>query len=82
MLYWIRTFLTCRVQRVTVEGGSSTWTKTSSGIPQGSVLGPLQFAIFINDMPDEVKYNLCKIFVDDCKLYGEVNDEVNKMQME
>ena len=55
------------------------WTKTSGGIPQGSVLGPLLFVIFINGMPDEVKYNLCKLFADDCKLYGAVN-EVNKVQ--
>ena len=48
-----------------------------------AVLGPLLFAIFIEDMPDEVEYNLCKLFASDCKLYGTVNDdEVNKMQMD
>ena len=82
LLHWMRTFLNCRLKCVTVEGASSTWSKNSSGIPQGSVLGPLLFVIFINTMLDVVKYNLCKLFADDCKLYGAVNDdEVNKMQM-
>ena len=83
LLHWIRTFLTCRIQCVTVEGASSTWTKATSGIPQGSVLGPLLFVIFINDMPDEVKYNLCKLFADDCKLHGAINDDGdNTMQID
>ena len=51
-----------------------------SGIPQGSVIGPLLFVIFINDLPDEVKFGICKLFADDCKLYGVVNDSENKLQ--
>ena len=43
-----------------------------SGIPQGSVIGPILFVIFISDMSDSLKYNLCKLFADDCKLYGKV----------
>ena len=44
----------------------------SSGIPQGSVLGPILFVSFINDLPEEVKHSFCKLFADDCKIYGTV----------
>ena len=81
LLNWIRSFLMRRTQCVRVEGKTSTWKKVISGIPQGSVLGPLLFVIFINDLPDEVKYNICKMFADDCKIYGLVeNVNLNKLQ--
>ena len=53
-----------------VDGAHLSWKKVLSGIPQGSVMDPILFVIFINDMPDSLKYNLCKLFADDCKLYG------------
>ena len=75
LLYWIRTFLLSRrTQCVNVNGITSSWIDVNSGIPQGSVLGPLLFFIFINDMPEKVKFNICKLFADDCKLYGPVNE--------
>ena len=81
LLKWIRTFLTRRTQCVRVDGVESYWRNVLSGIPQGSVLGPLLFVIFINDMPDEVKLNICKLFADDCKLYGPVcENDGNKLQ--
>ena len=70
LLKWIRSFLTDRTQCVKVEGVTSGWKKVTSGIPQGSVLGPLLFVCLINDMPDSVKHNICRLFADDCKLYG------------
>ena len=57
-----------------MDGSHSTWKNVISGIPQGSVIGPILFVIFINDMPDVVKYNFCKLFADDCKLFGKVID--------
>ena len=72
ILNWIKSFLSGRRQCVNVDGAYSSWRKVISGIPQGSVIGPILFVIFINDMPDAVKHNFCKLFADDCKLYGKV----------
>ena len=66
---WLRTFLTKRKQRTIVDGNASTWRNMISGIPQGSVMGPVLFAIFINDMPQLATTNI-KHFADDTKLYG------------
>jgi hypothetical protein len=67
-LRWIEAFLTDRKQRVCVNGSFSGWTNVTSGIPQGSVLGPILFVLFINDMPTIVD-SYCKLFADDTKLY-------------
>ena len=56
---WVKSFLCGRTQCVNVEGTTSEWKEVLSGIPQGSVLGPILFVVFINDMPEEVKYSTC-----------------------
>ena len=73
LLEWIRSFLSGRRQRVRVDGVMSEWIEIISGILQGSVLGPILFVIFINDMPGKVIFNTCKLFADDSKLYGSAN---------
>ena len=83
ILNWIRSFLTGRTQCVRVEGFTLKWMEVVSGIPQGSVLGPLLFVVFINDLPDDMKYSICRTFADDCKLYGLVgNENLNKLQID
>ena len=78
---WIPSFLTGRTQSVRVEDATSEWRIFISGIPQGSMLGPLLFVVFINGMPDEAKQNFCNLFADDCKLYEIVNNaEGNLLQ--
>lgn len=72
LLSWIGDFLSDRSQFVTVGGVSSGKVPVTSGVPQGSVLGPTLFLYFINDMPDVLDC-LVKIFADDTKAYGPVS---------
>ena len=71
-LDWVRAFLSNRYQRVKVEDQLSDWIPVISGIPQGSVLGPILFVIFINDMPEVVE-SLCQLFADDAKIFRSVD---------
>ena len=71
---WIEDFLTYRRQRVVMNSAKSEWAIILSGIPQGSVLGPLLFLLYINDLPSVVQSHI-KIFVDDTKLFSAIKDE-------
>ena len=72
LLDWIRAFLTGRKQQVLVGGQTSTWAPVVSGVPQGSVLGPTLFVVYINDLPETVQ-NSIKMFADDTKIYTNVS---------
>ena len=78
---WITDFLKGRRQRVNVDGELSSWRPVESGIPQGSVLGPLCFLVFVNDIPQVIN-NPIKMFADDTKIYGEVNTTEQVMALQ
>jgi len=65
---WIQAFLSDRKMRVGVMGSFSAWVEVLSGVPQGSVLGPLLFLIFVNDLPSWIA-NSIKMFADDTKIW-------------
>ena len=79
---WIKEFLSNRIQRVVVNGCYSDFEKVSSGIPQGSVLGPIFFVIFINDLPEVIQV-VMRLYADDSKLLGRVKaiEHVNRVQI-
>ena len=71
---WIKFLLCFRKQRVKLNGFFSKWNDLISGIPQGTILGPILFIMYINDLPDVCKYfaNIY-LFADDAKLYEHVS---------
>ena len=70
LLKWYQSYLCDRYQRVALEGAYSDWLPVTSGVPQGSILGPLLFLVFANDLPDYVQSgSTLALFADDSKLY-------------
>ena len=76
MVYRVHCFLSNRFQRVAVNNSYSDWKPVTSGVPQGSILGPLLFAIYVNDMPSVVSSKLFK-FADDTKLYRTISSSLD-----
>ena len=70
---WIDAFLCFRQQRVVVNGVKSAWAPVVSGVPQGTVLGPLLFSLHINDIMSDIESEI-RLFADDCVCYREIKD--------
>ena len=81
VLKWIEDFLSEKKQRVVLNGKYSSWENVTSGVPQGSVLGPVVFIIYVNDIPDSLN-SFCKIFADDTKLYTAVEDKRDQIKLQ
>ena len=73
MLETLIDFLKDRKKRVVLNGQNSSWANIEAGVPQGSILGPLLFLIYINDLPDNQSTNV-KLFADDTSLFSVVHD--------
>ena len=76
VLAWIESFLRGRRQRVVLRNGFSTWKEVTSGVPQGSILGPLLFLFYVNDIPDIVS-STAKMFADDTKVYRKISSKAD-----
>ena len=72
MLEWVQSFLSSRTQEVILEGKKSSPAPVTSGVPQGSVLAPILFLCYINDLPNQVSSTV-RLFADDCLLYRNIN---------
>ena len=68
LLRWFSSYLSSRQQRVLYAGSSSSWSSINAGVPQGSILGPLLFLVYINDITTDINANI-RLFADDTSLY-------------
>ena len=73
IINWIEQWLTDRRQRVGVDGEVSSWKSVLSGVPQGSVLGPILFFVYINDLEEGVTGNILTL-ADDTKLFRKTRE--------
>jgi hypothetical protein len=74
LLAWLKNYLHDRHQRVVINGQFSTWGAITAGVPQGSVLGPLLFLIYINDVIRVVQHCQIRLFADDTCLYIDIDN--------
>ena len=73
LLRWFRSFLTDRRQRVVIRVTHSSWSCVTSGVPQGTILGPILFLIYVNDISSNISSTL-RMFADDSRVYRELSN--------
>ena len=77
---WIKIWLTQRTQRVVVNGHNLNLVQVQLGVPQGTILGPLMFLLYINDIKYGILSHL-KLFADDCILYRTINNQQDQFSI-
>jgi hypothetical protein len=81
LLQWLENFLTARKMRVGVNGEYSDWTDIFSGVPQGSIIAPLLFLLFVNDLPQWIT-NSMRVFADDTKIWRIIKSPEDAMSLQ
>ena len=81
IINWIEQWLTDRRQRVVVEGEVSSWKSVLSGVPQGSVLGPMLCLVYINDLEEGITGKILN-FSDDTKLFTKTKEIGDKQNLQ
>ncbi|KAK6191216.1 hypothetical protein SNE40_002953 [Patella caerulea] len=80
-LSWVSSFLRGRLQQVVIDGESSNLSHVTSGVPQGTVLGPTLFLLFINDIASNISSAL-RLFADDCVIYTPINSPEDHLALQ
>ena len=78
---WMQAFLSNRTQWVVVDGANSQWCPVECGKPQGTVLGPLLFLLFINDLPNFISSQV-RLYVDNCLLYHIISSIEDQLKIQ
>jgi len=81
LLIWLTNWLTERLQRVVIDGNASDYINVISGVPQGTVLGPVMFLLYINDISEDISSSL-RLFADDCIVYRVIKSEQDHHQLQ
>ena len=84
LLYWLQSYLMSnRKQRVTVLGATSSARSVLSGVPQGSILGPVLFLLYVNDLPNAVHYSIeIASFADDTKVFKQIDSFAGSLSLQ
>ena len=83
LINWFQSYLSDRYQRVALQGTYSDWLQVLSGVPQGSILGPLLFLVYIDDIPQCIKHDSkVAIFADDSKLFKIIEKPSDKLSLQ
>ena len=74
---WFKCYLSSRRQKVQINSYQSSLPPVISGVPQGSILGPLLYIIYMNDLPGYINFAKCLMFVDDTKCYSSISSSLD-----